>query len=319
MKAYLRGLGLWQWVETERQIQPLGNNPTLNQIRDHEEEEANAPRALSYIHVVVWDKLKEMYLGSDRTRQMQILNLKRQFEVLRMKDNESIKEYVDRLMEVVNKIQLLGKDLTDQRVIEKVLVSLPERFESKISSLEDSKDLTKISLDELVQAFQAQEQRRSMRQKDNNEEAFLTKNNPVRRKIKRRMRAKEGKVVAKRDILHVLTARGKVIQRIFVEKVCKNKNDQQGKQAQMAENYHATNSYTETWLIDSGCTNHMTPELSYFRELDRSYKSKVKIGNGNLVNVKGKGVVVVETPTCIKYISDVLFVPEISQSLLSVG
>ena len=61
----------------------------------------------------VWDKLKEMYLGSDRTRQMQILNLKRQFEVLRMKDNESIKEYVDRLMEVVNKIQLLGKDLTD--------------------------------------------------------------------------------------------------------------------------------------------------------------------------------------------------------------
>ncbi|RVW71157.1 hypothetical protein CK203_059823 [Vitis vinifera] len=110
MKAYLRGLGLWQWVEIERQIQPLGNNPTLNQIRAHEEEEAKAPRALSYIHVVVlepiftrimacetpkeaWDKLKEMYLGSDRIR----------------------------LMEVVNKIRLLGKDLTDQRVVEKVL------------------------------------------------------------------------------------------------------------------------------------------------------------------------------------------------------
>ena len=85
MKAYLRGLGLWQWVETERQVQPLGNNPTLNQIRAHEEEEAKAPRALSYIHAAVsepiftrimacetpkeaWDKLKEMYLGSDRTR-----------------------------------------------------------------------------------------------------------------------------------------------------------------------------------------------------------------------------------------------------------
>ena len=74
---------------------------------------------------------------------------------MRMKDNESIKEYVDRLMEVVNKIRLLGEDLTDQRVVEKVLVSLPERFESKISSLEDSKDLTKISLAELVHAFQA--------------------------------------------------------------------------------------------------------------------------------------------------------------------
>ncbi|RVW75994.1 hypothetical protein CK203_052790 [Vitis vinifera] len=338
MKAYLRGLGLWQWVETERQVQPLGNNPTLNQIRAHEEEEAKAPRALSYIHAAVsepiftrimacetpkeaWDKLKEMYLGSDRTRQMQILNLKRQFEVLRMKDKEFIKEYVDRLMEVVNKIRLLGEDLTDQRVVEKVLVSLPERFESKISSLEDSKDLTKISLAELVHAFQAQEQRRSMRQEESNEEAFLhckkekllkaeRKSNLVRRKIKRRMRAKEGKVVARRDILHVLTARNRVIQRIFV--------GEQGQHAQMAENQqqqeqlfivtsHATSSCTETWLIDSGCANHMTPELSCFKELDQSYKSKVKIRNGDLVDVKGKGVVAVETPTGIKYISDVLF------------
>ena len=104
-----------------------------------------------------------------------------------------------------------------------------------------------------------------------------------------------------------------------VEKVCKNKNDQQGKQeqqTQMAENQQqheqsfivtslVTSSCTETWLIDSGCTNHMTPELSYFRELDQSYKSKVKIGNGDLIDVKGKGVVAIETPIGIKYISNV--------------
>ncbi|RVW64360.1 hypothetical protein CK203_046996 [Vitis vinifera] len=110
MKAYLRGLGLWQWVETERQIQPLGNNPTLNQIRDHEKKKLTLQELYLTSMLLsqnqfftrimacetpkkVWDKLKEMYLGSDRTRQMQILNLKRQFEVLRMKDNESIKEY----------------------------------------------------------------------------------------------------------------------------------------------------------------------------------------------------------------------------------
>lgn len=45
----------------------------------------------------------------------------------------------------------------------------------------------------------------------------------------------------------------------------------------------------------------------------------MKIGNGEFVEVKGKGVVAVETPTGTKYISDVLFVPEICQSLLSVG
>ena len=94
-------------------------------------------------------------MGSDKTRRIQILNLKREFEVLRMKDNETIKVYADRLMEVVDKIRLHGEELSDQRVVEKVLVSLPERFESKISSPEDSKDLLQVSLSELVHAFQA--------------------------------------------------------------------------------------------------------------------------------------------------------------------
>ena len=112
-------------------------------------------------------------MGSDKTRRIQILNLKREFEVLRMKDNETIKVYADRLMEVVDKIRLHGEELSDQRVVEKVLVSLPERFESKISSPEDSKDLLQVSLSELVHAFQAQGQRRLIRQETSSEGAFV--------------------------------------------------------------------------------------------------------------------------------------------------
>ena len=55
---------------------------------------------------------------------------------------------------------------------------------------------------------------------------------------------------------------------------------------------------------------------SIFKALDQTYFSKVTIGNGGHVDVKGKGVVV-ETPSGIKYITNVLFVPELSQSLLS--
>jgi len=70
-----------------------------------------------------------------------------------MKETETIKEYFDRLLIVVNKIRLLREDLPDRRIVEKVLVSLPERFEAKISSLEDSRDLTKISLIELMNSL----------------------------------------------------------------------------------------------------------------------------------------------------------------------
>jgi len=42
-----------------------------------------------------------------------------------MKETETIKEYFDRLLIVVNKIRLLHEDLPDRRIVEKVLVSLP--------------------------------------------------------------------------------------------------------------------------------------------------------------------------------------------------
>ncbi|XP_031250004.1 uncharacterized protein LOC116107865 [Pistacia vera] len=156
----------------------------------HEEEASKAPRALSHIHSAVtdlvftsimacetakksWDKLREKFMGNDTTRNMQVLNLRREFETLRMQEAEKVKEYVDKLMNIVNKIRLLGVELSDNRIVEKVIVSLPERFEAKISSLEDSKDLTQITLTELVHALQAQEQRRLLRLEDANEGAML--------------------------------------------------------------------------------------------------------------------------------------------------
>ena len=56
-----------------------------------------------------------------------------------------------------------------------------------------------------------------------------------------------------------------------------------------------------------------------FKELDSSCTSKVKIVNGDFIEVKGKGVVAVETHSGTKLIIDVLFVPKIDQNLLSVG
>ena len=54
-------------------------------------------------------------------------------------------------MQIVNKIRLLGEELTDQIIVEKVLVCLLEKY----SSLEESKDLSKFTLVELVNALQA--------------------------------------------------------------------------------------------------------------------------------------------------------------------
>ncbi|KAB5524566.1 hypothetical protein DKX38_022315 [Salix brachista] len=76
---------------------------------------------------------------------------------------------------------------------------------------------------------------------------------------------------------------------------------------------------TESWLIDSGCTNHMTNDKKLFKSLMPTDITKVKIGNGDYIFVEGKGTITITSSSGIKLISYVLYVPEINQNLLSVG
>ena len=107
---------------------------------------------------------------------MKVLNLRREFEALKMKETENVRVFSDIISKVVTQIKLLGEDLSDQRVVEKILVCLPEMFEAKISSLEENKNLPEIIVAELVNALQASKQKRSLRMEENVEGVFLASN-----------------------------------------------------------------------------------------------------------------------------------------------
>ena len=83
--------------------------------------------------------------------------------------------------------------------------------------------------------------------------------------------------------------------------------------------YPTTKSFSEHWLVDSGCTNHITHDPKLFRKLDKTINSKVRIGNGAHLEVKSKGTVAIKGLTSLKLISNVLYVPEINKNILSVG
>ncbi|KAH9707133.1 hypothetical protein KPL70_012460 [Citrus sinensis] len=73
------------------------------------------------------------------------------------------------------------------------------------------------------------------------------------------------------------------------------------------------------WYLDSGCSNHMTGERDIFISLDQSFNSQVKLGDGKMQKVVGKGTIAVHTKGGNKkLISDVLYVPNLTQNLLSV-
>ncbi|RVW91591.1 Copia protein [Vitis vinifera] len=78
---------------------------------------------------------------------------------MKMKCNESVKDYSSRLMDVVNQMRLLGEAFTDQKVVEKIMVSVPQKFEAKTSAIEESCDLQSLTIAELTNKLHAQEQR----------------------------------------------------------------------------------------------------------------------------------------------------------------
>ena len=52
-------------------------------------------------------------------KDMQIISLLRVFELQRMKESESVKEYTDRLLGIANRVRLLGSEFIDSRIVEK--------------------------------------------------------------------------------------------------------------------------------------------------------------------------------------------------------
>lgn len=114
-----------------------------------------------------------------------------------------------------------------------------------------------------------------------------------------------------------------------VKKDCNNKAAT-NQQAYVAEEQSDTNMFfvshavtevlsNDVWLVDSACSNHMTANPKLLCDIDYSKTTKVKMGNGMLVDTKGKGSIAMETKNGRMFIRDVMLVPELDQNLLSVG
>ena len=74
-----------------------------------------------------------------------------------MEEDESFDEFYAKLKDIVNSAFNLGETIPKLKIVRKVLRSLPERFHAKITVIEESKDIDKIPLTELLGNLQTYE------------------------------------------------------------------------------------------------------------------------------------------------------------------
>jgi hypothetical protein len=134
----------------------------------------------------IWDKLQNIYEGDSKVKATKLQTYRGQFEQLKMKEYENIAAYFLQVDEIVNAIIGLGEEIKESVIVQKVLRSLPMRFDPKISTLEERSDLNSISMDELHGIFTAYEMRTEQENPDIKEATFKAS-----KKSKKKGRKKE--------------------------------------------------------------------------------------------------------------------------------
>ncbi|CAL9004184.1 unnamed protein product, partial [Prunus brigantina] len=75
----------------------------------------------------------------------------------------------------------------------------------------------------------------------------------------------------------------------------------------------------DAWFLDSGCSNHMCGDRTMFNELDENFRHSVKLGNNTKLDVTGKGSVKLLLNGVNHVVTEVYYIPELRNNLLSIG
>jgi hypothetical protein len=79
------------------------------------------------------------------------------FEEIKMLEEETFGEFYSKISDLRNSMVSLGKPISDVKLIRKILKSLPERFRIKVTTIEESKDLDEMKIEEMVGSLQTYE------------------------------------------------------------------------------------------------------------------------------------------------------------------
>ena len=72
------------------------------------------------------------------------------YELFSMKENETIVEIITRFIDIVNSFEALGKTYKKSEKVMKILRSLPSKYHTKVIVIQETKDLTKLPMEELI-------------------------------------------------------------------------------------------------------------------------------------------------------------------------
>ncbi|XP_070045152.1 uncharacterized protein [Nicotiana tomentosiformis] len=124
----------------------------------------------------IWEALQTAHERTTQVKQSKIDFLTTEYELFRMKDDESIQDMRTRFTSIINELHSLGETIPRNKLSRKILSVLPSSWESKVNAITEAKDLQTLTIDELVGNLKTYEMKKK---KDNERREPNRENNLV--------------------------------------------------------------------------------------------------------------------------------------------
>lgn len=357
MTTHLKAQNLWNFIEPGLAEGADANSQrrdqlALGQIHQGIDYSVFGQIAKAITAKEAWEILEVSYKGVDRAQKSKLQSLRRLYDRCEMTSTETVEQYFCRLTDLVNKMRLYGDRIEEGAVVEKVLRTIPLKYDHVVSSITESHDTESMTIAELKGMVESHIERIEAKSEPLAEEALKSQVNlnMIGSNQKGggfgRGRGRGGSRGRGRGNSNQGRGGDNANQHKFPfhcyncgkygHKIadCWNKKNNHDNQANIAENSGEHSNEYETlflasnvlledenrWFLDTGCSNHMCGRKELFSELDESVRSEVTFGNKTKVPIMGKGTISIQLKDGThNFISDVFFVPELHQNLLSMG
>ncbi|KAK8578906.1 hypothetical protein V6N13_142163 [Hibiscus sabdariffa] len=132
----------------------------------------------------VWDTLETTYEGTNDVKETKIGLLNLSYENFKMEPDENVTKMFDRFSVIVNGLKGFGEVIPEDKLVRKLLYSLPESWDSKRTAIIEAKDLKTLKLDALMGSLLTHEIMKQGREEEKKrEEKKLEKKEVEKKKL----------------------------------------------------------------------------------------------------------------------------------------
>lgn len=345
MENFLRSKEYWNMIEEGIPAAPQGREPTAAESKVIVDHQLKDKKVKNYLYQAIdreimetilndetskeiWDSMKQKYKGSTRVKRAQLQGLKTEFEMLRMKEGETSNAYFGRVLSVAKRMKTYGEAIKESDITGKIMRSLVPRFNYVVCSIEESSNTDTLTVDELQSSLLIHEQRmKGLGQVDEEQVLKVSAEERWERGRGRAMLRGRGRGRGRQQFNKALVECYRCHNLGHFQYECP-KGEKQAHYAEfndpeemllMAHTDLSQRKKEGVWFLDSGCSNHMTGKKEWFVHLDETFRHSVKLGNDTKMDVMGKGNIVIEIKGQTQTVTDVFFIPELCNNLLSMG